>query len=358
MITRRKTTRGTADEGIDFVRVVVGRHNCTFTPIRQEDDLGNDAYIEFVEREDATGCCIALQIKCGPSYRAGSGGKYSFSTDRDHFEYWAAHALPVGVIFVDPETGTAVWGDITSQLEERPDRIRSGPYTIVAARKFGDDTFGEFREYWLAYRDRYTGNASFGRALEDFSRIEDLEACMAGLYALFSFHRGRPATWHYLVSSIRHLRGHPLLPRLIGTLALLPGHGDVLWHPGNYILESTRAAALPYLRERLGRDDVVAMLEAVDSYGFERGSLGWSVDVVIHQASRREELLDSIAFDGSLEDRTRVFALHLLSYYVQRRSREGCLALLERYLAQHPDTEWAEALEDQRAILRDGEYLP
>lgn len=141
-------------------------------------------------------------------------------------------------------------------------------------------------------------------------------------------------------------------------LALLPGHGDILWHPGNHIPESTRLAALPYLRERLGRDDLVAMLEAVDSYGFERGSLGWSVDVVIHQASRREELLESIAFDAHLEDRTRVFALHLLSYYVQRQSREACLALLERYLAQYPETEWAEAVEDQRAILCEGEYLP
>lgn len=358
MITKRKETQGTADEGVDFIRSLVRRQRCTFTSIRQEDDLGNDGYIEFVQEEDATGCCIAIQIKSGVSYRSGSGGRYSFSADQDHFEYSAVHALPVGVIFFDPEKGTAVWGDITSHLEQNPERIRSGPYTISATREFSDRTFDEFRAYWLDYRDRFAGNANFGRALEDFSHVEDLETCMDGLYALFSFHRSRTATWHYLISSIRHFRGHPLLPRLIVMLAHLPGHGDIFWHAENYVRESTRMAALPYLRELLGRDDVVAMLEAVDSYGFERGSLGWNVDVVIHQSVRREELLESVAFDAGLDDRTRVFALHLLAYYVQRHSRDACLVLLERYLAQFPETEWAEALETQQAILGEGEYLP
>jgi hypothetical protein len=358
VITKRRQTQGTGDEGVDFVRTLVGRNNCIFTEIRQEDDLGNDAYIEFVQQQDATGCCIAVQIKSGPSYQANLQGGYSFSSDQDHFEYWAKHALPVGVIFFDPTRGTAVWGDITSHLQQNPQRISAGPYTVTATKPLSADTFDAFRSYWLAYRDRYAGNESFGRALEDFSDIDNLETCTGGLLALFSFQRERPATWHYIISSIRHFRGHPLLPRLIVILAYLPGHGDIFWHSGNIVPESTRRAALPYLRERLGRDDAVAMLEVIDEWGFERGSLGWDVDVVIHRSARREELLESIAFDASLHDNARFSALHLLSYYAQKRSKEDCLALQGRYLAQFPDTDWAEMIEMKQEILRGGEDLP
>jgi Domain of unknown function (DUF4365) len=90
MTTKRKASQGTSREGINFVRTLVERHNSTFQEIDLHNDLGNDAYVEFVAKESSTGRCIALQIKSGSSYRAACGG-YAFQSDRDHFEYWASH---------------------------------------------------------------------------------------------------------------------------------------------------------------------------------------------------------------------------------------------------------------------------
>ena len=115
MTTKRKRSQATSRDGINFVRTLVERHNCTFQEIDLQNDLGNDAYVEFVAEESATGCCVALQIKSGPSYRA-AGGRYGFQSDSDHFEYWASHTLPVLAIIVDPEMSRAAWVDITDHL--------------------------------------------------------------------------------------------------------------------------------------------------------------------------------------------------------------------------------------------------
>lgn len=96
MTTRRKLSQATAREGINFVRALVESQNSTFQEVELHNDLGNDAYVEFVVEESATGCCVALQIKSGASYRTASGG-YAFQADRSHFEYWASpHATSAG----------------------------------------------------------------------------------------------------------------------------------------------------------------------------------------------------------------------------------------------------------------------
>lgn len=129
MTTKRKRSQSTSRDGINFVRRLVERQNSTFQEIDLHNDLGNDAYVEFVVEENATGCCVALQIKSGPSYRSGSD-RYAFQSDRDHFEYWASHTLPVLAVIFDPEREMAVWIDITDHLRATPSLITGGPYTI------------------------------------------------------------------------------------------------------------------------------------------------------------------------------------------------------------------------------------
>src|SRR5581483_2990305 len=160
MTTRRKRSQATSRDGINFVRELVEHQNCTFQEIELHNDLGNDAYVEFVVEEAATGCCVALQIKSGTSYRDSS--RYFFQADRDHFEYWASHTLPVLAIFVDPKERRAAWSDITNHLQTHPDAITNGPYAIHAEREFSAATFAEFRNHCLKYREQYGRESNFG----------------------------------------------------------------------------------------------------------------------------------------------------------------------------------------------------
>ncbi len=73
MTTKRQQSRATARAGVNYVRDVVEGHNCIFQEIDVENDIGNDAYIELIEREEATGICVAVQIKSGPSYVSRDG---------------------------------------------------------------------------------------------------------------------------------------------------------------------------------------------------------------------------------------------------------------------------------------------
>lgn len=63
MTTKRKRSQATSRDGVNFVRRLVERQNSTFQEIDLHNDLGNDAYVEFVVEENTTGCCVALQIK-------------------------------------------------------------------------------------------------------------------------------------------------------------------------------------------------------------------------------------------------------------------------------------------------------
>lgn len=92
-------------------------------------DVGCDAQIELVDcNKVATGKMAALQIKSGDSYVNLKTNSFSLSEDREHFEYWAKHALPTFGIIYSPSLNTAVWFD----LGEHSKRIinSNGPYVI------------------------------------------------------------------------------------------------------------------------------------------------------------------------------------------------------------------------------------
>ena len=127
MTTKRKTIKATSRAGINYVRNIVEAENCIFQEIDLENDIGNDAYIEFIQQEDATGCCIAVQIKSGASYMSSLGDCLILKADKNHFEYWKSHILPIGAIVFDPEGEKAVWCDVTEFLKAHPECHRKRP---------------------------------------------------------------------------------------------------------------------------------------------------------------------------------------------------------------------------------------
>ena len=340
MTTRRKKSKAIARSGVNYVRTVVEKCNCIFHEIELDNDLGNDAYVEFIESEEATGSLIATQIKSGRSYFQDDPDHAVVQSDRDHFEYWYSHSLPIAMIAYDPDRGSAAWLDITEFLMHNSEKIERGPYTIrlPISRVFDQDSFPSFYNHFAAYRDLYTQEGYFGRALRDFAEIENIESCFDGLFSLFSFHRNRVATWYYLISCFQNFSGHPMLRDLIGVLCHVPGHPDIFWHRRNIIESTTQAKARKLLALHFGRGDVVLLLSQIDENGIARGTIGQAIHAIVDAIDKRDDILEAIAFDPSLTTDVRYWAVVLLADYQQRGSRDPA-TVLARYLRTFPNDE-------------------
>jgi hypothetical protein len=329
MTTKRKRTQSTSREGINFVRSLVESQNSTFQEIDLNNDLGNDAYVEFVVDENATGCCVALQIKSGKSYQT-ANGQFAFQSDRDHFEYWSSHTLPVLAVIFDPSNKRATWVDITNHLTLNPTYITNGPYIIYAYNEFSESTFQEFRNHCLQYRDHYSQESNFGRALKSFSIREDIERCYDGLSALFAYHRNQLPTWYYLISCLSNYKEHPILRSLIARLCHIPGHGDIFWNKNNRIDEEVRLNARAFMRERFNRTDALTLLSAIDESGIDRGTIGQSVHSLIEMLEDSIAIMESIAIDPNNNERVRHSAILFATSSAQQYSPEVALQLLDR----------------------------
>lgn len=329
MTTRRKTSQATGRLGINYVRSLVERNNSTFQEIELHNDLGNDAYIEFVRREEATGCCIAVQIKSGASYRTGTG-RYIFYSDRDHFQYWAAHVLPVVCIIFDPESDTAYWTDITEHIKSKSVTVEEGPWSVEADKRLDDSTFEYFADYCMQYRKSFADDMNFGRALANLSSIDDAERCFDGLYALFSFHRNKLATWYYLVSCLSNYRNSPILRVLVSMLSHIPGHGDIFWSSENILLEPVRTSVLDFMRERLDRRDALTLLSAIDDMGIDRGTIGQCVHSIVDVMRDADVVMESIAVDCLEGERIRHSAILFAAFAAQFRSAPLAMDMLDR----------------------------
>jgi Domain of unknown function (DUF4365) len=336
MTTKHKLSRSTSNKGVRFVENVVNEKNCIFQEIALENDIGNDAYLEFIQDEQATGCCIAIQIKSGDSYVT-SNENFVLRADRDHFEYWHSHVLPIAAIVYSPKKNYAVWCDVTEYLSQHSNIIETGPYSveIPLSQEFSSKTFDRFRSHFLRYLEPYKHKLDV--ALEKFAGISNYQNCLDGMNYLFSFQRQNFASWYYIISCFQNFRRHPLLFHLINKIAYLPGHGDIFWHKENIVEDQTRKIALTFLKERFGRIDVLCMLEVVtEGGGFARGAIGLPVEVIVSQLKHREKIIESIAFDSDTNEDSRYWALLLLVFYAQRRDSgiAECLKFVDRYQHQ------------------------
>lgn len=95
-----------------------GGLGCIFRE-QQEVDRGIDGHFELLDeqrgRTAATGKCIGLQIKCGPSYFAHDDGEaWSVWIPSTVVHYWRNHIMPVLLLLVNPESAIVYWvrGDV------------------------------------------------------------------------------------------------------------------------------------------------------------------------------------------------------------------------------------------------------
>lgn len=337
MTTRRPIKNATSSVGVNAVRTVVQGANSIFHEIDLSNDIGNDAFIEFIVDEHATGWCIAAQIKCGASYVA-TDGSLLLIADRDHFEYWRSHVLPIAGLVVDPATNRIGWCDVTAHLRENPLVVDEGPFRIQipSSQLLTPATFADFRDHFVAYHRQFSDDAHFGAALERLVAL-DAQDQVAALRSLFSYHRNRGATWCYVASILRSVEDPYVLSNLVSALSHLPGHGDIFWHDMNQIEPTARRIGVDFLQRNLSREDVVRLLSVVDDAGFARGTIGQAVHSVIALMRDRAEVLRSIALDQGVEEATRYCAIFLFVFYAQAKSVTDCIEVLQEFRRSLPD---------------------
>lgn len=349
---KRPQTAGTASQGVYHVGKIVSSNNCVFQSIDQENDVGNDAYIEFILEHQTAGCCIAAQIKSGASYV--SNDLFSIPSDSAHRQYWRTHILPVVGIVYNPESDIARWVDLTKYLKDYKETGGRHAIPVPKGNIFNDDKFNEFRSHFLPYGSKYSDDLHFVEALAGLARIDDFEAVLSSIRSLFAFHRNRTETWFCIISCLRYFRDSRIMQHLVVVLCHVPGHGDIFWGKNNIIEEATRKEAMALLRRLPTRDDVLAMITAIDENGIDRGQIGQCVHSIVEVVGGNVEMLTSLAADESVDEGSRYWAFLLMVIVLQQRDLPRTIALIERLKDNMPDDHSVEVQQIYETLKESG----
>ncbi len=301
-----KRSAVTAKEGVNFVRSVVEACSCLFIKIEQENDIGIDALIEFMENERPLNKQIAVQIKSGASYYTPESGDCAFPIG-SHREYWAQHPLPVfGLIYV-PSLGRAHWVNLKRYLKENP---------CASTVRFAATDANRF--------DRATFTALFMRAVLGQTPVLGLEEALRlarsnkadeiflGLLVLFRRYPNNLSGWGELVRTFSERPISQIPPVLIYWLAHIPWHGDI-WGGGEPIAPATR----DHVREIFSQftaNHVIKLLAFIDPEAqIGRGTLGQSVEAIISSLPRAVPMLRQIVGSVQVDMQLREYAALILA---------------------------------------------
>lgn len=112
---KHKPSAAIADIGVTQTQLAVGKELGWLFREQPTLDYGIDAQIEVVDGTNVTGRLLAVQIKSGSSFFAHpTADGWWYYPDAAHVEYWTKHALPVMVVFYEPESETCYWQLINS----------------------------------------------------------------------------------------------------------------------------------------------------------------------------------------------------------------------------------------------------
>jgi hypothetical protein len=299
----------TSKMGINYIRSLVEGSGSLFHKIEQENDLGIDALIEFVQNGRPMGAQIAIQVKSGDSYYQANTETCTIPVN-GHLDYWNRYPLPViGVVYI-PSLDRAHWVDLKLALSDEPD-ARVVQFTASEANRLDRDTFWSL---FVPIRLRQTPNLSLPKALALAESHRPDEANL-GLKVLFQRYRNEQATWEALVNCVVKSPEGRIPRSVIYYLAHIPWHGDIAFS-GEPIAPETRTFAANRI-SRLGRPEIVKLLDMIDrESGVARGTIGQSVEALVSSLPNIDPVLTGIAADDTLslfvcECAALILAMHI-----------------------------------------------
>jgi len=258
--------------------------------------------------------------------------KLLFLTDKEHLKYWSNLNLPVAGFVYNPIKDTIFWIDIKELIFKKPDIVENGSYNIPVPMEniFSYDTFDSFYKHFILYNDKMKDSESFLNAVTNISEINDVESQYIGVKNLFTYHRNKHATWFIILNYFKHCNDENIKLNLIHIISLIPGHGDIFWHKGNIINESTRKSAYELLKKSLGETEIRQLLKYIkEEEGIQRGSIGQSIYAIIDRLDNNLDLLKKIAFDKKTDETSRFWSFLMYLYSFQfEHTTEHSIALI------------------------------
>src|SRR5678816_2918699 len=123
-----------------------------------------------------------------------------------------------------------------------------------------------------------------------------------------SAHLDQAATWQTLFALLKERDVATIDPILIYYIAHIPWHGDIN-APRNYAPGTPLSVQLRKDIESWGRPEIEKLLWFVDNGGFNRGTLGQSVDAIVRVINTRKRDLREIARAASVPIEVRKAAV-------------------------------------------------
>lgn len=310
---RYKSSNITAKKGVNFVRTIVENSGCLFHKIEQENDLGIDGIIEFIESEIPTHRSIATQIKSGPSYY-NKKSKICSIPVKNHFEYWSKYPLDVcGIVYV-PDLSTAYWTNIKKHLKQNSE-IKTINFKADRSNEINSESF---KNIFLPNALSKTPNLSLEEAISFFDSETKGEFSL-GTFVLFRKYVNKRITWEKFIQHVTNCKPEDLNPHIIYYLSHINWHGDI-WYNGEPIENDIK----DYVKKRtdeFSTEIIIKILSLIDNeILISRGSIGQSIDAVLSSSSGINEKLEKIIKNNTLNSTIRTAATIIYAFKNQTDS--------------------------------------
>jgi hypothetical protein len=339
-----KDNKITELKGINYISTIINNAGCIFNKVDGTNDVGIDGYIEFIDNKSTTGLCIGVQVKSGDSNI--NAGNANLKSDKEHFTYWKNHILPIcGIVYI-PSHEKAYWVDIKSYIEENPNILNDGPYRIAldASAEFNLETFSSFHRHFKTYKNTYSTDANFGKALKLLAS-NVAESRFSGLIALFSFHRNEKESWFYIIHHFIKEKDNGIQKYLIYLMSLIVGHPDIYWHEKNIISEEVRWYAHKVIQQSFTQQETKLLLVNIGENGIDRGTIGQGIHAIIGAIPNRIEFLKNIIMKDDATNEARAQAAIIITYELQFYDRDRAIRFCESMIEHFPDSEYTESFE-------------
>lgn len=307
----------TSKVGFNYTKSIVEKAGCLFQKIDQENDLGIDAIIEFIENDEPLCSSIAIQIKSGDSYYNSTNDEISFPVE-GHYSYWLNYSLPViGVVYV-PQKQKAFWVDIKRYLKHYGE-VKCISFIGNRANIFSNE---EFKRIFMPLMLDRNPLLSFEDALSFFKSSICSESKI-GSSALFNEYHNRKDTWDAFIDYINKIPSGDIDQTIVYYLAHIPHHPDI-WI--RFSIDTTVKEYTLARLKKLEKPFIIKLLEVVDESDISRGSIGQSVEAIISVIDNRINYLTEIALMNDLPTHIIENACIILAYY----TGEKCISTIKR----------------------------
>jgi hypothetical protein len=345
--------------GLDYVRSLVNRMECSFQEFSHHNDQGNDCYIEFVENLIPSNYGVFVQIKSGDSFKDGSG--YKIPADKRHIAYWAKSLYKAIGIVHDAGESKAFWVDLSLYIKSNPQILQQETHNIRVCKdnELNDSTFNQFVEYCTQYKAELQAYDNLGRSLELFADVGNPENCFEGFKALYSIHRDKEVSLFYLISNFSRIRDEKIRRHILGILSNYFNR-DIFWHANNikhFPSEESVATTKRILSDCFGITEIKCMVPYMQE-GVVRGSFSYLVYLILSSIRDSHLILKDICFNLNEEIDFRNFCFWLYLHLAKFKSVEETIMNADKYLNQFPDARNDDAIVAVLESIKAGDLFP